>query len=76
MEFTEFLVTPEFTTCCRAELSPNFKSIEPCFSLLKNWLRRHEIAALLEPVLEPVGYINIAFHIHAIGGERAEEIAF
>ena len=75
MEFTEFLVTPVFTTCCRAEFSPNLKSIEPCFSLAQNWLRRHENAALLEPVLELLGYIiNSAFHIHAIGGERAASV--
>jgi transposase len=50
--------------------SPNLKPIEPCFALVKNWLRRHENAALLDPV----GFINNAFQLHAIGEERAASV--
>ena len=50
--------------------SPNLKPIEPCFALVKNWLRQHENEALLNPVV----YINRAFDIHSIGGERAASV--
>ena len=50
--------------------SPNLKPIEPCFALVKNWLRQNENEALLNPLL----YINRAFDIHSIGQERAASI--
>jgi transposase len=49
--------------------SPNLKPIEPCFALVKKWLRQHENEALLNPVV----FINRAFDIHSIGGERERE---
>jgi hypothetical protein len=41
--------------------SPHLKPIvEPCFALVKQWIRENEINALQDPV----EYINRAFHIH------------
>ena len=49
-----------------ARYSPHLKPIEPCFALVKNWIRNHEDAA----VQDPIGTINAAFHLFSVGGAR------
>ena len=46
------------------------KPIEPCFALVKEWILNHED----EATLDPVGTINEAFAMFAIGGERANSV--
>jgi len=53
-----------------ARYSPHLKPIEPCFALVKNWLRNHED----EAVQNPVGTINRAFNLYSIGGENAQSV--
>ena len=53
-----------------ARYSPHLKPMEPCFALVKNWIRDHED----EAVLNPLAYINQTFNLFAIGGERAQTI--
>ena len=50
--------------------SPHLKPIEPCFALVKEWIRKHENEALLNPV----EYINKAFQLHAVGGANADAV--
>ena len=57
--------------CYSARYSPHLKPIEPCFALVKEWIRNHED----EATLDPVGTINEAFAmLFAIGGERANSV--
>ena len=53
-----------------APYSPHLKPIEPCFALIKEWIRDHED----EASADPVGTINRAFTLFQIGGERAGSI--
>ena len=50
--------------------SPHLKPIEPCFALVKQWIRKHENEALLNPV----EYINRAFQLHSVGGALADSV--
>jgi len=56
--------------CYSARYSPHLKPIEPCFALVKEWIRNHEDDA----TLDPVGMINRAFMLFATGGERADSV--
>jgi len=53
-----------------ARYSPHLKPIEPCFALVKNWIRDHED----EAVQNPIDIINLAFNLFAIGGAKAHSI--
>ena len=53
-----------------APYSPHLKPIEPCFALVKEWIRNHED----EATMDPVGTINSAFEMFSIGGERSDAI--
>ena len=53
-----------------APYSPHLKPIEPCFALVKEWIRNHEDEAMLDPV----GTIGRAFRMFEIGGELAGSI--
>ena len=49
--------------CYSARYSPRLKHIEPCFALVKEWIRNHED----EATLDPVGTINQAFEMFKLG---------
>ena len=53
-----------------APYSPHLKPVEPCFALVKEWIRNHED----EATLDPVGTIGRAFRMFEIGGELADSI--
>ena len=53
-----------------ARYSPHLKPIEPCFALVKEWIREHEDEAMLDPI----GTINRGFALFQIGGERADSV--
>ena len=53
-----------------ARYSPHLKPIEPCFALVKEWIRNHED----EAVDDPIGKIDRAFTVFSVGGERATSI--
>ena len=53
-----------------APYSPHLKPIEPCFALVKEWIRNHED----EATMDPIGTIGHAFTVFSIGGERADSI--
>ena len=44
--------------------SPHLNPIEPCFALVKEWIRHREIEALADPV----AFIKLAFGQFAVGG--------
>ena len=44
--------------------TPHLNSIEPCFALVKEWIRHREIEALADPV----AFIKLAFGQCAVGG--------
>ena len=44
--------------------SPQLNPIEPCFALVKEWIRHREIEALADPV----AFIKLAFGQFAVGG--------
>ena len=48
--------------------SPDLKPIELGFSNVKAWLRQNEAAA----VSNPIEYINGAFELHSVRGERSD----
>ena len=50
--------------------SPNLKPIEKGFKQVKEWIRDHENEALRNPV----EYINRAFHLFSIQGERSATV--
>ena len=53
-----------------ARYSPHLKPIEPCFALVKEWIREHEDEAMIDPI----GTINRGFEMYQIGGERADSV--
>lgn len=61
----ELITNGRFQFC--APYSPMDKPIERGFSLIKNFLRRNEREASLDPIL----WINKAFSLYGIGGELA-----
>jgi hypothetical protein len=50
--------------------SPHLNPIEPCFALVKEWIRHHEVEALVNPVV----FINRAFSEFALGGPSADSV--
>lgn len=54
-----------------APYSPHLKPIEPCFALVKEWIRNHEDEATMDPIGT---IISRAFTVFSIGGERADSI--
>ena len=50
--------------------SPHLNPIEPCFALVKEWIRHHEEEALADPV----HYINMAFNRYSVGGIQAGSV--
>ena len=53
-----------------AKYSPHLKPIEPCFALVKTWIRQREEAA----VRDPIRYINEAFEYYSIGHQGAASV--
>ena len=51
--------------------SPHLNPIEPCFALVKEWIRQHEEEALADPVLY---IINMAFNRYSVGGIQAGSV--
>jgi hypothetical protein len=50
--------------------SLHLNPIEPCFALVKEWIRHHEIEALADPLV----FINRAFNMFALGGPSADSV--
>ena len=50
--------------------SPHLNPIEPCFALVKEWIRHREIEALADPV----AFIKLAFGQFAVGGPKADSV--
>jgi len=50
--------------------SPHLKPIEPCFALVKEYIKKNESQA----VLNPIQFINSAFNLFAIGNEKSGSI--
>lgn len=60
------IVCPDRYTYC-APYSPKLKPIELGFANIKRWLREHEADAVLNPIL----FINHAFHLYSVHGEKS-----
>ena len=50
--------------------SPHLKPIEPCFALVKQYIRQNEEIAKRDPI----AFINLAFQRFAIGGLKAGSV--